>query len=68
MDVVDLAHAYRKALNNRMDKVTDHLATGGAKDIEAYRSMCGEVQGISQALYEFDALLKKANYDDASST
>lgn len=66
MDVVDFVHAYRKALNNRMDKVTDHLATGGAKDIEAYRSMCGEIQGISQALYDFDSLLKKANYDDTS--
>jgi|TARA_R100001440_G_scaffold68216_1_gene89695 hypothetical protein len=68
MDVVDFVHAYRKALNNRMDEITRVLSTGGAKDIEAYRSMCGEVQGISQALYEFDALLKKANYDDASST
>jgi len=68
MDVVDFVHAYRKALNKRMDDITNQLAYGGAKNIEAYRSMCGEIQGIGQALNDFDSLLKKANYDDASST
>ncbi len=35
--------------------------------MEAYRAMVGEIQGITYSIEELRALLKKVNYDDASS-
>ena len=45
-----------------MDDITTSISSGGAKDMEAYRAMCGEIQGISYALNELRTLLKKADY------
>ena len=52
-----------------MDDITTSISSGGAKDMEAYRAMCGEIQGISYALNELRTLLKKADYvEDIDST
>jgi|TARA_A100001391_G_C5080790_1_gene279996 hypothetical protein len=69
MDLVSFLSKYQKSLQQRMDDITTNMSSGGAKDMEAYRAMCGEIQGISYALNELHTLLKKANYvEDIDST
>ena len=68
MDVVDFLSRYQKTLQTRVDDISISLTSGSAADMESYRAMVGEIQGITYALEELRALLKKVNYDDASST
>ena len=68
MDVVDFLSRYQKTLQTRVDDISISLTSGSASDMSAYRAMVGEIQGITYALEELRALLKKVNYDDASST
>ena len=67
MDVVDFLSRYQKTLQTRVDDISISLNSGSASDMSAYRAMVGEIQGITYALEELRALLKKVNYDDASS-
>ena len=67
MDVVDFITRYQKTLQTRVDDISISLTSGSASDMSAYRAMVGEIQGITYALEELRALLKKVNYDDASS-
>ena len=67
MDVVDFITRYQKTLQTRVDDISISLTSGSASDMSAYRAMVGENQGITYALEELRALLKKVNYDDASS-
>ena len=67
MDVVDFLSRYQKTLQTRVDDISISLTSGSAPDMSAYRAMVGEIQGITYALEELRALLKKVNYDDASS-
>jgi|TARA_B100001093_G_C26558953_1_gene897800 hypothetical protein len=67
MDIVDFLSRYQKTLQNRVDDISISLTSGGASDMESYRAMVSEIQGITYALEELRALLKKVNYDDASS-
>jgi|TARA_R100000315_G_C5131054_1_gene74909 hypothetical protein len=67
MDVVDFLSRYQKTLQTRVDDISISLTSGSASDMSAYRAMVGEIQGITYALEELRALLKKVNYDDASS-
>ena len=68
MDVVDFLTRYQKTLQTRVDDISISVTSGSASDMEQYRAMIGEIQGITYALEELRALLKKVNYDDASST
>ena len=68
MDVVDFITRYQKTLQTRVDDISISVTSGSASDMEQYRAMIGEIQGITYALYELKSLLTKANYDDASST
>ena len=68
MDVVDLITRYQKTLQTRVDDISISVTSGSASDMEQYRAMIGEIQGITYALDELKSLLTKANYDDASST
>ena len=68
MDVVDFLSRYQKTLQTRVDDISISLTSGSASDMESYRAMVGEIQGITYALDELKSLLTKANYDDASST
>ncbi len=67
MDVVNFLSRYQKTLQTRVDDISISLTSGSASDMSAYRAMVGEIQGITYALEELRALLKKVNYDDASS-
>jgi hypothetical protein len=67
MDVVDFLSRYQKTLQTRVDDISLSITSGGASDMEAYRAMVGEIQGITYSIEELRALLKKVNYDDASS-
>ena len=67
MDVVDFLSRYQKTLQTRVDDISISLTSGSASDMSAYRAMVGEIQGITYELEELRALLKKVNYDDASS-
>lgn len=69
MDLVSFMSKYQKSLHDRMDDISNNISSGGAKNMEAYRAMCGEIQGIGYALNELRTLLKKANYvEDIDST
>jgi|TARA_R100000388_G_scaffold87401_1_gene67332 hypothetical protein len=68
MDVVDFITRYQKTLQTRVDDISISVTSGSASDMEQYRAMIGEIQGITYALDELKSLLTKANYDDASST
>lgn len=68
MDVVNFITRYQKTLQTRVDDISISVTSGSASDMEQYRAMIGEIQGITYALDELKSLLTKANYDDASST
>ena len=68
VDVVDFLTRYQKTLQTRVDDISLSVTSGSASDMEHYRAMIGEIQGITYALEELRALLKKVNYDDASSS
>tara|TARA_R100001480_G_scaffold27993_1_gene38398 strand:- start:401 stop:607 length:207 start_codon:yes stop_codon:yes gene_type:complete len=68
MDVVDFLSRYQKTLQTRIDDISLSVTSGSASNMEHYRAMIGEIQGITYSLEELRALLKKVNYDDASST
>lgn len=68
MDVVNFLSRYQKTLQTRVDDISISLTSGSASDMSAYRAMVGEIQGITYALEELRALLKKVNYDNASSS
>ena len=67
MDVVNFLSRYQKTLQTRVDDISISRTSGSASDMESYRAMVGEIQGITYALEELRSLLKKVNYDDASS-
>ena len=67
MDIVAFLSKYQKTLQNRVDDISISLTSGSASDMESYRAMVSEIQGITFALEELRSLLKKVNYDDASS-
>lgn len=70
MNVVDFIGKYRKNLNNRIEDLTATVSSGSIKDMEQYRSLVGEIQGLSFAMDELKALLKgfDTNDEDFTST
>lgn len=66
MDVIDFLSKYQKSLHKRIDDISISITSGGAADWEDYKARVGEIQGVSYALDELKALLKKANYDTDS--
>jgi len=69
MDVYDFITKYNKVLNNRIEDISLSITSGSITDMEDYRARVGEIQGVTYALDELKALLKKANYvDDTDST
>ena len=69
MDLVNILTKYQKVLKQRVDDISVGLASGGISNMEDYRARVGEIQGVTYALDELQALLKKANYvEDTDST
>ena len=66
MDAIQFITRYKRTLQNRVDDISISVTSGGVSDMETYRSMIGEIQGLTYALDELQTLLKKANYDEDS--
>ena len=48
-----------KELNTRRDALTNALVSGAAKDFAEYKSMCGEIRGLSVAPVHITDLVRK---------
>ena len=68
MDVVSFIKDYQKILINRVDDISVSITSGGVTDWEDYKARVGEIQGVTYALDELQALLKKSNYDEDTSS
>ena len=64
MDVVSFIKDYQKILINRIDDVSLSITSGGVTNWEDYKARVGEIQGVTYALDEMKALLKKVKYID----
>ena len=67
MKVTDFLHKYKKSLNTRIEDISIALTSGNASDMEAYKAMVGEIQGLTYALEQLRTLLEKTD-DDFNST
>jgi len=67
MKVTDFLHKYKKALNTRIEDISMALTSGNASDMEAYKAMVGEIQGLTYAIEQLRTLLEKTD-DDFNST
>lgn len=64
MDIIDFITRYQKVLKNHREDISLSITSGSISDMEDYRARVGEIQGVTYALDELQALLKKANYID----
>ena len=67
MKVTDFLYNYKKALNTRVEDISISLTSGNASDMESYKAMVGEIQGLTYALDQLRTLLEKVD-NDANST
>ena len=63
MDVVDFAKHIYKMLQRREEDISIIIKSGGIQDMENYRLLIGELQGLTYAKEEMKTLLEK-NYED----
>ena len=63
MQVTDFLHKYKKVLNTRIEDISISLTSGNASDMEAYKAMGGEIQGLTYALEQLRTLLEKVDND-----
>ena len=63
MKVTDFLHKYKKALNTRIEDISISLTSGNASDMEAYKAMVGEIQGLTYAIEQLRTLLEKTDDD-----
>ena len=68
MDIIQFIRRYKKNLQLRIEDISISLTSGSISDIEDYRARVGEIQGVTYALDELQALIKKANYDEDTSS
>ena len=64
MDVLNFIKDYQKLLINRVEDISVSITSGGVTDWEDYKARDGEIQGVTYALDEMKALLKKVKYID----
>ena len=67
MKVTDFLYNYKKALNTRIEDISISLTSGNASDMESYKAMVGEIQGLTYAQEQLRTLLEKTD-DDFNST
>ena len=63
MKVTDFLHKYKKVLNTRIEDISMALTSGNASDMEAYKAMVGEIQGLTYALEQLRTLLERTDDD-----
>lgn len=64
MDVLNFIKDYQKILITRVDDISLSITSGGVKNWEDYKARVGEIQGVTYALDEMKALLRKVKYID----
>ena len=63
MKVTDFLYKYKKTLNTRIEDISIALTSGNASDMEAYKAMVGEIQGLTYALDQLRTLLERTDDD-----
>ena len=53
---------YKRNLDRRTEDLSVAITSGNVKDLEQYRAIVGEIQGLSFAIEELQSLLK--GYDE----
>ena len=59
---LELLTKYKRNLDRRTEDLTVAITSGNVKDLEQYRAIVGEIQGLSFAIEELQSLLK--GYDE----
>ena len=55
---------FKRSLESRVEDLSVAITSGNVKDMEQYRAIVGEIQGLSFAVEELQSLLKRFD-DDA---
>ena len=53
-----------KEIEDRRDQIAQALISGAAKDYSEYKSLCGEIRGLSLAHGYITDLVRKMEHDD----
>mgnify|MGYP007063613481 FL=1 len=64
MDLISLAQFILKTIRDRRDQIGDLLTSGNVKNMEEYRSLVGEIMGMSFVEQELRTVLKNAEMLD----
>lgn len=67
MNVVVFAKAMYKQIDERREMLADQLVLGAATNLEQYRQIVGEIQGLDYARESLKSLLEKSD-DDVEDT
>ncbi len=59
---LELMTRYKRNLDKRTNDLSIAITSGNVKDLEQYRAIVGEIQGLSFAIEELQSLLK--GYDE----
>ena len=59
---LELRTKYKRNLDRRTEDLSVAITSGNVKDLEQYRAIVGEIQGLSFAIEELQSLLK--GYDE----
>ena len=55
----DVLLLLKKKIRDQMNELADHLAIGGAKNMEEYRKICGTIEGLAWTEREILDLAEK---------
>lgn len=64
MTLPEFITKFKKSLESRVEDLSVAITSGNVKDMEQYRAVVGEIQGLSFAVEELQSLLKRFD-DDA---
>ncbi len=64
MTLPEFITKFKRSLESRVEDLSVAITSGNVKDMEHYRAVVGEIQGLSFAVEELQSLLKRFD-DDA---
>tara|TARA_R100000365_G_C2723008_1_gene54999 strand:- start:55 stop:255 length:201 start_codon:yes stop_codon:yes gene_type:complete len=64
MDLISLSQFILKTIRDRRDQIGELLTSGNVKNMEEYRSLVGEIMGMSFVEQELRTVLKNAEMLD----
>ena len=62
MTLPEFITKFKRSLESRVEDLSVAVTSGNVKDMEHYRAVVGEIQGLSFAVEELQSLLKR--FDD----